>query len=122
MANKAKKRASGLRGPLTASSMASFARRLIMGFLFGGKASGWPIFQSVLFLFDPQTTKAQEKIAKPLSLSSQPLTGKSFASQDEMLKKLTSEKPVADGKNQAFRCGRMSFLFNQALHTALGDR
>ena len=42
--------------------------------------------------------------------------------QDEMLKKLTSEKPVADGKNQAFRCGRMSFLFNQALHTALGDR
>jgi len=70
MANKAKKRASGLRGPLTASSMASFARRLIMGFLFGGKASGWPIFQSVLFLFDPQTTKAQEKIAKPLSLPS----------------------------------------------------
>ena len=43
-----------LRGPLTASSMASFARRLIMGFLFGGKASGWPIFQSVLFLFDPE--------------------------------------------------------------------
>jgi hypothetical protein len=29
-----------------------------------------------------------------------PLAGQSFASQDEMLRKLGSEKPAADGKNK----------------------
>jgi hypothetical protein len=42
-----------LKGPLTASSTASLASRATMGFLFGGNARGWPIFQSVLLLFDP---------------------------------------------------------------------
>src|SRR5918996_2086438 len=41
-----------LSGPLRASCTASRARRTMMGFRFGGKASGCPIAQSVLFLFE----------------------------------------------------------------------